>query len=140
MEVEEHPCFIIIRLFIIGIAQEGEEGTVNTCRRFNYIRDNLLLSLLIKVGQALAAGAGMLDEVKVSTFLKTDAGWLYLDILKIGGFPLGRGRELSVIDSTKHNAPLAGITMNGMINSIWILKDLTFNLLVIRLLMAIMEY
>lgn len=57
---------------------------------------------------------GVLDEIRVSTYLQTDAGELYLDTLKIRGFSLGRGRTLSVIDSSKHYAPLTGSIMSGM--------------------------
>ena len=57
MQAENNANVVLLGiydLFVISVAEEGEERTLNTQRRFNNVGDVVLVFLLIEVGQILA--------------------------------------------------------------------------------------
>ena len=68
MKAQDNACVILFSiddLLVIGVAEESQRHTVGAQRRLNYIRNIVLVGLLVKIGQILPRMVNMLLEVIV---------------------------------------------------------------------------
>src|SRR4029453_277972 len=66
VEAEHYPLLAAHLLLAVGVGHEGEEGAVHARRRLHHEGHDVLLALLVEVGQRLAAELGVLLEVVVA--------------------------------------------------------------------------
>ena len=65
VEAQHHALLAPDLLLAVGVGQEGEQRPVHARRRLDDVGHDVLLALLVEVGQRLAAELGVLLEVEV---------------------------------------------------------------------------